>query len=65
MTDPAEWTPGCLLDLRRYSDGTFKATILGEELDEKNVNYIHFDSAFAAQQFTSDWYSRKRPDPRA
>lgn len=54
---PEHWIPGTLLDLRRFNDGSFKATIMGEEpkLDESNV--LAFDSGHAAQQFVSIWYA--------
>lgn len=53
-TSPASWIKGQLLDLRRFKDGSYKATLLGEEIGEDN--YIEFESSYAAQQFVSHWY---------
>lgn len=57
MTDiPAHWQKGALLDLQRFHDGSFRATLLGEEADHAKANFVEFDSSFAAQQFVSQWY---------
>jgi len=53
---PPHWVKGQLLDLMRFGDGTFRATLLGEEADPQLANYIDFESAGAAQQFVSEWY---------
>ncbi len=57
---PKGWTKGQLLDLTRYSDGSFLATVLGEEYKLELANGIHFDSSYAAQTFISDWYTPER-----
>lgn len=56
MKYPPHWIPGQLLDLKRYGDGTFRASLLGETAKPELANFIDFDSAHAAQQFTSWWY---------
>ena len=61
MTDiPPTWAKGALLDLKRFNDGTFRCTLLGDNDDPKR-DYIApsmtFESAYAAQQFVSDWYN--------
>jgi hypothetical protein len=56
---PAHWLKGSLLDLKRFGDGSYRATLLGEEAKPELANFIDFDSSFAAQQFTSAWYSRE------
>jgi hypothetical protein len=53
---PKHWIPGQLLDLRRYSDGHYAATLLGEDLKPDLSNAMIFDSSHDAQQFTSKWY---------
>lgn len=53
---PSHWLPGQLLDLKRYTDGSCRATLLGEEYDPETDNAMHFDSTFAAQNFVSWWY---------
>jgi hypothetical protein len=53
---PAHWIPGTLLDLRKFTDGSYRATILGEEVDFQTHNFIDFASSHDAQQFTSTWY---------
>ena len=62
---PPHWLPGQLLDLKRYGDGSFRATLLGEEYDPELANGLEFDSSFAAQQFTSWWYSSAMQRERA
>lgn len=62
---PDEWIKGSLLNLRRYHDGSFIATLLGEDINKERTNCMQFDSAFAAQQFVSQWYQNECPDPRA
>lgn len=53
---PAHWLPGQLLDLKRYTNGSYRATLLGEEYDPELANAIDFDSSRAAQEFVSWWY---------
>lgn len=53
---PKGWIPGQLLDLKRFTDGSFQATLLGEEYDPKRANRMTFDSSHAAQTFVSWWY---------
>ena len=56
---PSHWQYGQLLDLKRFSDGTFRATILGEEYKPELGNAIEFASGWDAQEFVSKWYSRE------
>ncbi len=53
---PSHWIKGQLLDLKRFADGSYRATLLGEEYDAQKGNALEFDSAFAAQAFMSQWY---------
>jgi hypothetical protein len=53
---PSHWTPGQLLDLKRFTDGSYQATILGEQVDHQTRNFVEFDSSYAAQAFVSTWY---------
>lgn len=53
---PAHWIPGQLLDLKRFIDGSFRATLLGEEYDPEKANGILFDLNHEAQAFVSWWY---------
>ena len=55
---PSHWRQGALLDLRRFTDGSFRATLLGEEYDPTQDNAIHFTNSLDAQNFVSRWYSR-------
>ena len=48
-----------MLDLRRYGDGSYKATIMGEELRPELANFVEFDNSFDAQNFVSSWYARE------
>jgi hypothetical protein len=52
-----------LLDLKRYSDGHFEATLLGERAESDGSNVVRFESGYDAQQFTSAWYGT--PEMRA
>lgn len=54
---PPHWLRGQLLDLRRYSNGTYICTLLGEEAKPDQSNVLTFESSFDAQQFTSAWYA--------
>jgi hypothetical protein len=56
---PTHWVQGQLLDLRKFTDGSARATLLGEEYDPITDNAVHFDSLYAAQQFISTWYARE------
>jgi hypothetical protein len=47
---------GQLLDLRRYSDGSFRAFALGETDELDPSRRIDFASGWAAQEFISQWY---------
>jgi hypothetical protein len=53
---PSHWLPGQLLDLKRYADGSFRATLLGEEFKPELGNAITFESSYEAQEFVSTWY---------
>lgn len=55
---PSHWQRGALLDLKRFSDGTCRATLLGETADPKLGNELRFDSTWEAQAFISSWYAR-------
>ncbi len=55
---PAHWMRGALLDVKRYTDGTFRAWLLGEA-DTEGAPSIEFSSGWDAQQFVSAWYSRE------
>ena len=54
---PPDWIPGSLLDLKRFTDGSYRATLLGEDYKPELANGIEFASSFEAQQFVSWWYS--------
>ena len=56
---PKHWTKGQLLDLRRYGDGSYKATIMGEDPKPELANFVEFDNSFDAQNFISTWYARE------
>lgn len=53
---PAHWIVGQLLDLKRFSDGTYRATLLGEEWNPERDNAVTFANAQDAQFFVSAWY---------
>lgn len=53
---PPGWIPGSLLDLKRYTNGSYRATLLGEQYDPEKANGIDFDSSHDAQAFVSWWY---------
>lgn len=55
---PAHWIKGSLLDLKRFSDGSYQATLLGEEFKPEIANGIQFESGHDAQAFVSTWYQR-------
>ena len=56
---PTHWRKGALLDLQRYADGSYRATLLGEEAKPELANYMEFDSSHTAQTFVSYWYARE------
>lgn len=58
---PSHWQRGALLDLKRFSDGTCRATLLGETADPKLGNELRFDSTWEAQAFVSAWYQPAAP----
>jgi hypothetical protein len=58
MNIPAHWIKGQLLDLKRFTDGSYRATLLGEEYDPQAGNSVSFDSSHAAQSFISEWYQQ-------
>jgi len=49
---------GALLDLRQFTDGSFRATLHGEDYDPAQDNAVHFTNSFDAQNFVSQWYAR-------
>jgi hypothetical protein len=53
---PDDWVRGELLDVQRYTDGSFKVGRLWDPSPEREL--IEFPSAWAAQQFISWWYVR-------
>lgn len=55
-TYPAGWVKGQLLDLKRFTDGSYRATLLGEDYKPELANAINFASSFDAQNFVSWWY---------
>lgn len=57
---PSHWIKGQLLDLKRYGDGSYKATLMGEDekLDQSNV--MAFASGHDAQDFVSNWYQQSQ-----
>src|SRR5271154_4494746 len=57
VTWPESWIKGQLLDVRRFSDGSFRVYELGAHDDL--APHMDFDSSFAAQQFISWWYQRE------
>jgi hypothetical protein len=58
---PPHWRRGQLLDLKRFSDGTYRATLLGEEWKPELRNGIEFETTEDAQTFVSWWYSPNVP----
>ena len=50
---PKHWRKGALIDLKRFSNGSYRATLLGEEPKD---GCIDFDSSTAAQNWISAWY---------
>ena len=54
---PNDWTPGQLLDLKKFTDGSCRATLLGEDYKAELNNGMHFSSMWEAQAFVSWWYA--------
>lgn len=54
---PIHWQRGQLLDLKRYSDSTFRARLLGDVAEKPEE--IEFASSHDAQAFVSWWYATK------
>ena len=63
---PSHWRPGQLLDLKKFTDGTCRATLLGQDWDPQSrqpkaeweaENAVQFASMPEAQEFVSRWYS--------
>lgn len=59
MDVPEHWVKGQLLDVRKYTDGTFRVKLL---YDKKDAPYLEFENSEAANQFVSRWYT---PDARS
>ena len=53
MRIPQGWTRGELLNVQRYSDGTFKI----RRLHIQNDDPLILTNPFDAQQFVSSWYA--------
>lgn len=53
---PPHWVRGQLLNMRKYSDGTFHATLANED---ETAPVLIFPSSWEAQQFVSQWYQRE------
>lgn len=54
---PQHWIKGQLLDVKRYSNGSFVVVAFGEEAaKDEEVPSMKFASTFDAQAFVSDWY---------
>lgn len=51
---PPHWIKGQLLDLKRYTDGTYSARLLG---DDDKADSMTFASSHEAQSFVSAWYT--------
>src|ERR1700677_4277843 len=56
---PAEWIPGSLLHVQRYTNGSFVLTRL-EDQDKQTAKTLDFDNSVACQNFVSWWYSPVR-----
>lgn len=58
---PAGWKKGELLDLKRYTNGTFDAFLMGADEKEarKRGEYLSFENSDQAQAFVSEWYARE------
>lgn len=56
-SNPLEtWRPGELLNVRRFSDGLYRITRLGEEFDNIKQNGICLEYD-RCQEFISNWYA--------
>ena len=58
---PSHWIPGQLLDLKRFTDSSYRATLLGEDWKPELGNAVEFASRDEAQNFVSRWYARQYP----
>jgi hypothetical protein len=56
---PKHWQQGALIDLKRYSDGSFKAVLAGEDISKPETEVVEFPSAREAQAWISSWYVRE------
>ena len=56
LPTPSHWIKGQLLDLKRFANGTYRATLLGEEAKPDLSNVVEFQSSHEAQAFVSTWY---------
>jgi hypothetical protein len=51
---PREWIRGQLLNVERYTNGSFKMMLLGTE-----EPHLDFENSVSAQAFISWWYQRE------
>src|ERR1700677_2638733 len=56
LKSPADWIPGSLLHVQRYTNGSFRVTKL-EDQDKQTAAFLEFDSTVSAQGFISWWYA--------
>lgn len=54
---PMSWIKGQLLDVKRYSDGTYDIYELGADI--RDAQNMHFNSSWECQDFVSWWYQRE------
>jgi hypothetical protein len=54
---PDTWIRGQMLDLKRFSDGTYRASLLGDTAEHPPE--VEFDCAQTAQDFVSWWYAKE------
>lgn len=61
MKTPNHWIKGQLLDVRKYTDGTYHAKLAheGKKPNGEEAEMIIFESSEQANQFLSKWYSRE------
>jgi hypothetical protein len=52
---PVAWIKGQLLDVKRYSDGSYKVFDLYDQSEKPP--FIHFDNTSDCQNFISEWYA--------
>jgi hypothetical protein len=55
---PEGWIKGELLNVTRFSDGSYSVMRLQDEARDPKTQQLKFDSSFATQQFVSDWYAQ-------